>query len=152
MQPPPIEDLIATKSNGKDLDKATVDEVIHVYIDVFVNIEKMLQTDTEDFPSASLISIKQALNTILLKFEFFLGQPLDNKLLYDLKIVIPLLHLDIGAIISASKTLDTITPDQQVYLDASDQQVYRDATDMYTVALLKCRYQIVLINRQLKRV
>jgi hypothetical protein len=147
MQLPPIEDLIATESKGKDLAKAKVEEVILVYTNVFVTIEKMLQTDLEYFPSDSVTSIKQALQTILLKFESFRKQSLDTKISNDINIVMRPLQQAIGAITSASKALDPSSPG----LDESDQQRYIDTTDKFTQALLRCRSLIGDINMQLKR-
>jgi hypothetical protein len=149
-QQPSIEDFIATESGGKDLDKATVEEVISVYTNVFVTIEERLQTDLEYFPPQTVTSIKRALNTILLKFESFIKQSLEPNTKNDIKLVIPYLQLAIASIISASKTLDPTPPDPQVYLDATDQQVYMDATEKFTLALMKCRYQIGWINSHLE--
>ena len=148
MQQSPI-DLIEIQFNDEKIDSNTedVDKVIRVYAHVFVTIEESLKTDAEDISPETVTSIKNALKTILLKFESFQNQALDKKISNDIKIVSNPLRQAIGAITSASHTLDPSSPG----LDESDQQRYIDTTDKFTQALLRCRSLIGDINRQLKR-
>jgi hypothetical protein len=139
-----VEDLIATKSAGKNLDKASGKDVMLVYTDVLITIEQRLQTDAEDFPPNSVKSIKQALNAILLKFESFIKQGVDEDISKDINIVKPPLQRAIGAITSASNTLKP-----ESVLDESDHLRYIDKTDKFTQSLLRCREQIGYINMQL---